>query len=413
MRTKHLATDGRSDDLRASAGSWSRLIALAIGQILGWGSTFYLPVIFVDALARDLQLSREAVFGGVTVMLLVSAATAMPAGMWLARAGPRRVMVVGVVLLATGAIILATARGLGSYLAAWTLFGVAAPLALSQAAITSVQQLFITDARRAIGVLSIVTALTPAIVWPAFATLEPAFGWRGCCFGIVILHLCVALPLNVWGAPGRAPVRREPKLTRQGPSSWNGAVFLLAIAFATTSLVTWGLALNIVPAAEALGHPQQVAIAAGAVAGAAQIVGRVVDGLLARRVGLTAAGAGALILMLGGLTTAALAADTSAGLFAFVGLYGTGAGVLTIVRAALPAALFGPSFPMLYGRLTALQNLACALGPVVVAIMIGGLGLTKALGCFSAITLVSALAFLVACRLISSAPAAESSPQDV
>lgn len=95
-----------------------------------------------------------------------------------------------------------------------------------------------------------------------------------------------------------------------------------------------------------------------------------------------------------------------------MGLYGVGAGVLTIVRAALPAALFGTSFAVLYGRLTALQNLAFALGPVVVAIMIGGLGLTKALGCFAAITLVSALVFLVACRMISSAPAAESSPQD-
>ena len=33
-----------------------------------------------------------------------------------------------------------------------------------------------------------------------------------------------------------------------------------------TSLVTWALGLHVVPAAEALGHPRQVAIAAGAVA---------------------------------------------------------------------------------------------------------------------------------------------------
>jgi hypothetical protein len=42
---------------------------LGIGQILGWGFTFYLPVILAEPLQRDLRLSEGAVFGGVTVMV--------------------------------------------------------------------------------------------------------------------------------------------------------------------------------------------------------------------------------------------------------------------------------------------------------------------------------------------------------
>lgn len=123
-------------------------------------------------------------------------------------------MVVGAGLLAAGAGMLATATGITSYMAVWILFGLAAPTALSHAATTAVQQMFAKGSRRAIGMLTIITAFTQR-----FAALEPMFGWRGCCLGIAVLHLCGAIPLNAWGAPGRAPGRGEAKPPKQGKAT--------------------------------------------------------------------------------------------------------------------------------------------------------------------------------------------------
>ena len=144
---------------------------------------------------------------------------------------------------------------------AWVLFGIAAPMALSQAATTAVQQWFAENSRRAIGALTIVTALTPALIWPTLSALEPIAGWRNCCFGIAVLFVLMALPLNVYGAPGRVSSGSNEAQRHERFEGWSAGVLLLALSFAVTSLITWGLALHIFTAARALGHSADVAIA--------------------------------------------------------------------------------------------------------------------------------------------------------
>lgn len=47
--------------------------ALAVTQIIGWGTTFHLPAILSRQIVVGTGLSPEFVFGGVTIMLLVGA----------------------------------------------------------------------------------------------------------------------------------------------------------------------------------------------------------------------------------------------------------------------------------------------------------------------------------------------------
>ena len=144
------------------------LAGLAITQTAGWGSTFYLPVVLAPTLTVDLAVPEPLVYGGVTLMLLVSAAVAGASGDLMARIGPRRVMMGGSLLLALGCAALSLAVGPVSYLAAWLLFGLAAPAALSQGAATALQQRVPGSSRRMLGALSIITAITPVVAWPAF-----------------------------------------------------------------------------------------------------------------------------------------------------------------------------------------------------------------------------------------------------
>ena len=52
---------------------------LGVTQIIGWGTTFSSLTIFGTTIGVDLKLSREVVFGGITMMLLVSALIWRPA----------------------------------------------------------------------------------------------------------------------------------------------------------------------------------------------------------------------------------------------------------------------------------------------------------------------------------------------
>ena len=45
---------------------------LAVTQIIGWGTTFYLPGVLSRTMAADIGVSQEFIFGGVTIMLVVS-----------------------------------------------------------------------------------------------------------------------------------------------------------------------------------------------------------------------------------------------------------------------------------------------------------------------------------------------------
>src|SRR5260370_9952511 len=103
----------------------ARLIGgLGAGQIIGWGSSFYLPTILAGDISRDTGLSEEVVYAGVPVMLLVSAALAPWLGRKLDRGGARVIMTTGSLVAALALALLAGAVDLKTYLFAWVVMGV-------------------------------------------------------------------------------------------------------------------------------------------------------------------------------------------------------------------------------------------------------------------------------------------------
>jgi hypothetical protein len=57
---------------RTGSVEWTDCV-LALTQVIGWATTYYVPSTLVGPLMRDLRLSSEMVFGCITLMLLVSA----------------------------------------------------------------------------------------------------------------------------------------------------------------------------------------------------------------------------------------------------------------------------------------------------------------------------------------------------
>jgi predicted MFS family arabinose efflux permease len=359
---------------------------LSIGQIIGWGTTFYLPAVMAEDMARDLGIAREVVFLGVTQMLAIGALVAPACGRLLDRHGAGAFLPLGSLLIGVGLLQLAALPTLAAFLLAWTLFGLAAPLALSLAAVTLLTQLAGANARRSIGLMMLFTGLSASVSWPIASALAQGLGWRGAVAVFAGGNLLVALPLHTalaWNTSrpaGRArshhpralppPVRLNPRLRRR-------AQWLMLVGFCLQGLGSWGLPLHVISLFEQLGLASATAVGIAALNGPATIAARLAELTVGRRLqpiatAMIAAGHVPLAFLLLLAPIAPLPAAT-----AFTAIYFAANGVLSILRATLPLFVLGAAgYGALMGRLALPQNLVFAASPFLFAVVFHATGPT-------------------------------------
>ncbi|MFM1989599.1 MAG: hypothetical protein RJA99_2556 [Pseudomonadota bacterium] len=376
--------------------------ALGIGQLLAWGSTFYLPAVLAEPMAGDLGVSVPTVFLAFSVAMVGSALVGPSAGRAIDRWGGRPVLVGTNLLFAAGLAALGAAWDGPTLFLAWGLVGLAMGAGLYEAAFATVVRLYGTAAKDTITGITLFGGFASTVGWPLSAWMEARWGWRGACVGWALLHLGVALPLHAClprapAGPARAarPVdgstvgRAVPDGRRAGAgtaaaagagagsglgthgASERGvgpgtrerlATVLLAFLFASTWFVTTSFAAHGPRLLEAAGATAAAAVAVGAIVGPAQVLGRLTQFWPLRRAdplkvaGVATLGhpAAVLVLLIGGPAFAPL----------FALLHGAGGGLMTIARGALPLALFGPvGYGERQGVLMAPTRVAQAVAP--------------------------------------------------
>jgi MFS family permease len=159
------------------------ILGLATTQILGWGTTLYLPSILDRQISADLGIGRNVIYGGITVMLFIAALVGPRFGRWIDEGGARHPMLIGKLLLAAGLVGIGLSTGPVGYLAAWVLIGIGTPLSLSIGSLASVTQSFPERGRRGLRALMLFGGLSNGFVWPLTGWLETEIGWRNVCFG--------------------------------------------------------------------------------------------------------------------------------------------------------------------------------------------------------------------------------------
>jgi MFS family permease len=88
---------------------WPVISALGVVQILAWGSSYYLPAVLAEPIARDTGWPLAWIVGGLSVGLLVAAAVSPRVGAAIQRRGGRPVLALAALLLASGLTILGLA----------------------------------------------------------------------------------------------------------------------------------------------------------------------------------------------------------------------------------------------------------------------------------------------------------------
>lgn len=330
------------------------VIALGVGQIIGWGSTYFLPGVFSDAFEKATGLSRPMIFAGVTVMLLCSSAMGESAGKLIDRRGARVGLCISHALLATGLVLLSAMQGPALYYMAWMLFGFAMPFGLAGGAQAALVQDRGPDARIAISYLLMVASLSQSIFWPLTAWLDTKISWRLICLIYVGLNLAVVVLLAIVVPPVTS--RSSGAISEDDggillPEQRGRALPLLILAISGSGFVSWGLELHALEILVAFGITQVTALAIIGLRGPISLASRGVDLVFGRRVGALDIALAAAALMFLSLAAAVVGSGVS-GAMAFMVLFAAGTGMMSVARSTLQLALFGPQgFAALAGRI--------------------------------------------------------------
>jgi MFS family permease len=335
--------------------------------------------------------------GAFSVSLLVAGAAALPAGILIDRYGGRALMAWGSFAAAVLLALLSRTGSLGMFYLLWAGLGMCMAATLYEPAFAVIYRSFGADARKAVTALTLVAGFASSVFWPFSEWLVSALGWRGALTALAALNLFVCWPLHRFalpqvtrGAQPAPPARSET--TRRGGVPWGVAgLWLLAAVLAGNMLAFAVLSVHLIPLLTERGLSTAQAAGLAALIGPMQVAGRVVEYTFGRRFSAAAAGLVALALLPVALLLL-IGADTGFVMLGIaLGLYGASNGVMTIVRAVVPAELFGRErYATLNGALSVPVILTRAAGPVAASLLWAATGGYAAM--LWGLVLVSALA---------------------
>lgn len=356
------------------------IAGLGVTQILGWGSTYYLPAVLARPIADDTGWGLSWVVGGLSLGMLVAGLASPRVGRTIERRGGRPVLASASALLAAGLAGLGLAQSLPLHLAAWVVIGLGMGAGLYDAAFAALGRLYGHAARAAITNLTLFGGFASTVCWPLSAFLVEAAGWRGACLAYAALHLALSLPIHLALVPRTPPLPLSPPPTSRPapqpsplPAQGRRAALLLLAATLTLSWTIQGvLSVHLLTLLQMRGVELAAAVALGALVGPSQVGGRLAEKLLGGRyhpiwtmAASTLLVAGSLGLLWAGFPIVA----------ACLIPYGAGVGISSIARGTLPLALFGAAgYATLMGRLAAPAMVAGALAPWAGALLLQATG---------------------------------------
>lgn len=360
-----------------TTGSLVAVVGLGTAQTIAWASSYYLPAVLAAPIARDLGLARTYVFAALSSALVISALLGPRVGHAIDRFGGRYLLAASNIVFAAGLLLLSGAHGATLLVTAWMVLGIGMGMGLYEAAFATLTRIYRTGARKTITGITLIAGFASTVGWPLTTMLDAEYGWRAACQIWAVVHICLALPLNL-SLPRAAPLDQTSHpvsgaSARPERQSETFAMGVLAYMFAAASFVSSGVSAILPSMLVAFGATPAQALLAGTLVGPAQVGARLLEaGLLGRFHPLLSARLAMLMNPIGVVT---LIAGGSFFAPVFAVLYGAGNGIITIARGTLPLALFGPvGFGRRVGMISLPARLTGAAAPLVLGLMVEHIG---------------------------------------
>ena len=368
----------------------SIIVALGTTQTLAWASSYYLPAILADPIARDLGVSSNWIFAAFSASLVISAVLGPRIGRQIDLVGGRSVLSLSNLVLAAGLALLGLTYSIPVLLAAWLLLGIGMGAGLYDAAFGALGRIYGDAARRSITGITLFAGFASTVGWPLTAWGLETIGWRNTCFAWAAAHILIGLPINWFMLPPVAGAKAAIAAAIKPHIPLDRTMILLAFAFAAAWSVTGAMAAHLPRILESAGATSLQAVAAGALIGPAQVAARIFEAGFLSRYHPLVSGRLACLTHPIGAAIIGLAGGGAASVFAV--FHGTGNGILTIARGTMPLAIFGPKdYAYRLGIIGAPARIAQAGAPLAFSLLIDVMG-SRILIVSSALSLSALLA---------------------
>jgi len=332
---------------------------------------------FIEPLQQAFGWSRAQISIGLTIASLISAVFCIPIGMLIDRIGPRRVGLVGVLLMSGVFALLGTTTGtMANWVTLWVVVALGSLWVQATVWTSAVASRF--EASRGLAfAITLSGAALSAAVFPVLATwLIGAFGWRtafaamGGMWGALVFPFLLAGFRGARDGGGRqhatttSPVRVLKGVTlAQGLRS--PSLYKLLLASSLFSFTAIGAVVHFVPILKDAGAAPLAAAGVAALIGVFSIVGRLATGFLLDRLPAHLVGAAAFMLPVVSALLLLFAGASPYGQAVAAAALGLTVGSEVDVIAFLAAKHFGlRHFGALYGALVAALTLGTAFGPL-------------------------------------------------
>jgi MFS family permease len=359
------------------------IAALATSETTSYGVLAYAFAVFLVPMQQELGWSRTALTGAHSLAIIVSGVAAIPVGRWLDRHGARALMTAGSAAATLLVLAWAQVSDLTVFYATWVGIGLTMAAVLYEPAFAVIATWFgdNTARRRALLTLTVIAGFASAIYVPLAGWLVQAQGWRDA----LIVLAALLVPLSVL-PNATLPARRPDHLERPAhdpatlpaaagrsagvpPRGALGdqALWWLAASLVAATLATGTVSVHLIAYLREQHYSPGFAATWTGLLGAMSVTGRILVTVLGRRWALAAATAA--IFALQALAVAILLGiPGSIGVVAFVVLFGIGVGLISLVRAALVAEVYGvAAYASINGVLALPLTIARAAAPVAAA----------------------------------------------
>ena len=359
--------------------AWQAVWAIGFGQLVNWGILYFAFSVLMIPLEEAFAAPRWMVAGAFSFGLLVSAAAAPTVGRLTDRGQGPALMRAGGLLAAALLIAWAMVPTLWMTYVIWGALGLCMAAILYEPVFAIVGKAFSDpDGRlRAIATVTVMGGLASTAFLPGTQALVVRFGWRG---AVVVLGIAIAVTSLIvsqiafrdlaWSA---AAFRDAISGTQSREAVALPGLSRLALIFAISIVVNAAVASNLVASLIDRGLAATLAATVAGTFGIMQLPGR----LLMTNRSFTPHPLSLLIfsfaLQVVGLM--ALMVHGTAAMWLGVIMFAAGAGLTTLARPFLVLHEYGPEHAgYANGVIARSQQLARAAGPVAAAAMAGVTG---------------------------------------
>lgn len=326
---------------------WRFVSALSIAVTISYGTIFYAFALVIEPMERELGWSKSALTAAFSLALGSSALFSVPVGRLIDLGYGRTVMTGGSVLAALFLALWSQTDSYPAFLLTWFGLGIAMSAVLYEPAFAVLAGHLGLMTRRGITIMTLVAGFASTIFIPLTHLLIESLGWRGALLVLAALNLGLCAVLEALSIPqavrpvehlgtAQAAVPSNPRRVLSSASFW-----FFVVTSVLQGMISTGIPVHLIPMLVERGFSLDMAVAAYAVIGPAQVAARFLTGFGERALSMKGIG---VVTMGLNLLAFALLPVVPAGswlVMAFVALYGASNGMMTIVRALLPPELFG------------------------------------------------------------------------